>query len=60
MATSAEDIATAILAVLESNPFFNVAHPVLISFITAIATGVYAGLQNLDDVSGQPPSTGHQ
>lgn len=61
MATSADKIKTAVLGYLQGAGFKTSAkHAWMEEFVDALSKGLYDELQNLDDKTGSPPSTGHQ
>ncbi len=59
MSTSATAIRDAILAAMVTYPNIKETEQGVIDLVTCIAVGIYGELQNLDDNTGDPPSTGH-
>lgn len=60
MATSAQEIEQFILEELPDDFVPGGEFGKLGECITAIATGIYRALENLEDVGGSPPASGHQ
>jgi len=61
MSTSGTNVQAYILEEMAKYPLiFKADNEVLILIALCIGEGVYKALQELDDVSGTPPSTGHQ
>ncbi len=59
MATDGDAIRDAILDEMALVPGIIETNPAVIAMVQAIAYGIYTELQNLDDNTGTPPSTGH-